>query len=180
MKVDRNILEKLIETNAEAYSLLHYQYNALDTRYNQLEQEYREIVRRVTEAELINPDVFNDVKSAYSQSAILLSEAQEELNRLSSIESENTTLRTQVYDLEHSYKVASEERDIEFANNRTMHKLLKETQEKQQAAEYEARMYQAKYEDIQSRIKPASSLYQFPTGLNFDMDAINADNTPTF
>lgn len=83
MKLDRNIFEKLIETNTEAYALLHYQYTVLDTRYNKLENEHR-----------------------------------------------------------------------------VMHKMLKEAQEKQQTAEDEARMYQAKYEDLSSRVRPASSLYK--------------------
>ena len=101
MKLSRSILEKLLETNAEAYSLLHQQYTVLDTRYNQLENEYRRTVHSVQENGLVTQEAFDEVKSAYTQASLLLAQAQEELNTLTSARIENLALLERVNELEH-------------------------------------------------------------------------------
>lgn len=179
MKFSRQTIENLIDTNLSTYSILHKQYNNLETRYNQLENEYRETVRRIQESNLVPLETFEEVNSAYSQATILLSQAQEELNYLDTVRQENETLKTKVHDLEHSYKVASEETSKEFANNQSLHKLLAAAKNDVSDAEDSALFWENKYNDLHSRIKPAASLYKPLTGQTFYDQMLEDTSDPT-
>ncbi len=52
MKINRQVLEHLIETNSEGYALLHYQYTQMETEFNQLKHEYQRTKQELEYAKL--------------------------------------------------------------------------------------------------------------------------------
>lgn len=100
MKFDRNIIEKLIESNVESHALLHQQFLHLETQYAKLVAAYQDLQAQKNESNLVPLDTFNEVKSAYSEAAMLLSQAQQELNeRDEIIKTLNAKLDNAYYDL---------------------------------------------------------------------------------
>ncbi len=90
MKINRQVLEHLIETNSEGYALLQYQYTALETEYNQLQHTYSQLRSEFEES--VSGSSYKELKE---EAALMreetnrltqaLIEAEEEKDRLNSL-----------------------------------------------------------------------------------------------